>query len=658
MHIRTIFPLADAVDRAFKCLYWEGADDEKVEAFASRWGGLDPEHFRQALKAGEGEERVLAIFALGLAATAESAELITPFLDQAPRQERWASAICLSLMKNPRAFLVLETLLLDGLDQEEYARAYQEKNDDLLFELHWSNVFRWHAIQILADWDTPSLVQSLKQTFVALWRIQQRFHPSGFGVENYDALAYALGQRGDFTVVNNGDLPREHRDTAMIYVALGHLQAKASPYPGLTGLPSHISGLKREMLMSTALQQAVAAELAAHFGLSTEAQDDCIRYFYDNAERRGKYGDLDDHVSDDVDEDTEENEEDLEEEEPEPIVSLPLCIYEDHTARIQNLAWSPDSSHLVSGGEDATARVWNVVTGQTITVFREHNASVNLVAWSPQGHFIASGSSDRAVLVWDAWTGEQVNTYRGHRSWLWGGMAWSPDGTRIASASLDRTIQVWDAFSGQSLLTYRGHTGIIASMAWSPDRTRIASGGGYPECAIQIWDAQTGALQLTYQDHQLDEHKQRPFFGHMSHEHDEEIESWLCGASSVHGLAWSPDGTKIASAGLRTVCRVWDAHSGSNIVASNRTDGPLAWSPDSTLLASHNFGYQVDIWHATTQHSVVSYHTQRMSDMKSLAWSPDGKFLAASGRSTGGAPNASMNAIVQVWEVTADVFPR
>jgi WD40 repeat protein len=495
-------------------------------------------------------------------------------------------------------------------------------------------------------------VQSLKQAFVMLWGIQRRFHPYGFSLGNYDALAYALGQRGDFTVLNAVDLPPEHHNTAMIYLALGHLQAKAAPGSGLTGLPSQISGLKGEMIRNKMLQQAVAAELASHFGLSTEAQDDCIRHFYDNAELRGKYGHLEFNSFDDSDEDTDEDDEELEEEEPEPIATWPVCVYGDHSARIQSLAWSPESTHLVSGSEDATARVWNRVTGETVTVFRGHSASVNLVAWSPKGRFIASGGSDGVVLVWDAWTGQQVSSYRGHRSWLWGGMAWSPDGTKIASASLDRTVQVWDALSGEPLLTYRGHAGIIASLAWSPDGTRMVSGGGYPACEIQIWEVQTGALQLTYRDHQRDEHKQRPLVGRILQEYDEDTENWLREASSVHGLAWSPDGTRIASGSFDTTVQIWDAHSGSNIVASHRTEGPLAWSPDSVLLASHRFGYQVDIWDATTNQVVVSYHPQGMSDMKSLVWSPDGKFLAASGRPTGRTTNPYRKAIVQVWEAT------
>jgi|SRR5579883_3189846 len=46
--------------------------------------------------------------------------------------EHWASAICLGLMKDVRAFPVLENLLLDGLDREEYTRIYREENEALI----------------------------------------------------------------------------------------------------------------------------------------------------------------------------------------------------------------------------------------------------------------------------------------------------------------------------------------------------------------------------------------------------------------------------------------------------------------------------------------------------------------------------------------------
>lgn len=640
------FPLSDVIKRAFVCLYWEGIDDEQCEAFASRWGGLDLAHFRLAFEDGTGDEKVLAIFALGLTASAEVTHLLVPLLFQAPRRERWASALCLGLMKDPRSFPALESLLLDGLDLEEYIHALQKKEKDHLHELTWCGACRWHAIQLLEYGNSPSLVPVMKQTFVALWNIQRTLRlPLWIEVSNYDALAYALGQRDDFTLLDLADLadlPREFRHVAMVYLAAGYLQARSPGVGALTGLPSQIAGLQHEIMENKTLQQAIAAELAVHFGLSAREQREILTNFYEDESSRGWYG-----YHPEETEGEEEEEEEIEEEKPQIGTSVLVCLYQEHTARIQSLAWSPDGTHIVSGGEDATARVWESVTGRTITVFRGHTASVNLVAWSPQSHLIASGGSDHIVYLWDARTGEQVNVYQGHHSWLWGGLAWSPDGTRLASASLDHTVHVWDALSGTPLVIYRGHGGLIASLAWSPDGTHLVSGEGYPECTIHVWDAQTGERLLTYHDHERDVFKQRPLEHILGDHPDADDERWWRGASSVHGLAWSPDGKWIVSAGLRNVYRVWDAHSGENRVISDHSQGPLVWLPNREYLASPIPMAQVDIWQVLPNKPIVSYPIQGMYELKALSFSPDGNVFTVSGRDSA----FPEQAIAQVWKI-------
>jgi hypothetical protein len=205
--------------------------------------------------------------------------------------ERWASAICLGLMKDPRAFPVLESLLLDGLDLEEYTRIYQGEDQALILDQTWYGVYRWHAIQLLESWSSPTLVSTFKQTFTALWQIQQRLFPFGWiEVGNYDALAYALGHREEFTFLNDLDLPREFRNVTMIYLVLGHLYVHAPGFGGLTGLPSQIVELVHEMIMNGILQHTVAEELEAHFGLSLAEQEESLAHFYDDTQFRKTYG--------------------------------------------------------------------------------------------------------------------------------------------------------------------------------------------------------------------------------------------------------------------------------------------------------------------------------------------------------------------------------
>jgi WD40 repeat protein len=102
--------------------------------------------------------------------------------------------------------------------------------------------------------------------------------------------------------------------------------------------------------------------------------------------------------------------------------------------------------------------------------------------------------------------------------------------------------------------------------------------------------------------------------------------------SEVWALAWSAEGTRLASAGQDRVVRVWDPATGQQL--STLTGHPsrvraLAWSPEGTRLASASEDGEVRVWDPVTREQFSTTLTGHPSRVRVLAWSPEGTRLAS-----------------------------
>jgi eukaryotic-like serine/threonine-protein kinase len=271
-----------------------------------------------------------------------------------------------------------------------------------------------------------------------------------------------------------------------------------------------------------------------------------------------------------------------------------VYTYHGHKDYVLTVAWSPDGRYIASGGDDytgggdRTVQVWEAATGNLIYTFRDHTEAVSSVAWSPDGSRIASASYDKSVRVWDAFTGQHVLIYPDHTNWV-KSVAWSPDGKRIASASHDKTVRVWNASTGHNVLNPLKHTNWVKSVAWSPYGRHLVSGtgdsisNGHGDHLVHVWDTTSGKVIYTYRGHQ----------------------------DEVAAVAWSPDGKRIASAGGNpvypttrdgdTTVQIWDAFTGNNVLTyhgHNKIVFSVAWSPEGSRIASASRDMTVQVWKA------------------------------------------------------------
>jgi WD40 repeat protein len=273
-----------------------------------------------------------------------------------------------------------------------------------------------------------------------------------------------------------------------------------------------------------------------------------------------------------------------------------------------SVAWSPDGTLLATAAAFG-ANLFAAEGGSALRAMRGHNGLVQRVAFSRDGKTLVSAGGDRTAKLWSVDSGEAIATFRGHAAALTSA-ALNTDATRLLTASADQTLKVWDVRGGQSSLALGENVGGVQGIAWSRDGKRIAS--ALTTGLIVVRDCQTGSVLHEFVH-------QGPI-----------------------GIAFHPDGTKLATSGSDTQIRIWritGATSISNAIWPFPRRGQegtlsghgnyvvsLAYSSDGRRLYSASWDGTVKAWNpdeGSESFSVkVGYHAY------GVAVSPDDRSVA------------------------------
>lgn len=163
-----------------------------------------------------------------------------------------------------------------------------------------------------------------------------------------------------------------------------------------------------------------------------------------------------------------------------------------HTKKVVTVAFHPSKEIVLSGSQDATARVWMCSDAtdwkQPYTcahVVRKHSAEVTELSVHPLGELFLTSSLDKSWALHDFNSGRCIRHVKDHSSG-YGCMKFHPDGLILAGGTQENTVAVWDIKDQVTVATLSGHEGPIQALSFSENGYYLATAS--QDGTVKLWD--------------------------------------------------------------------------------------------------------------------------------------------------------------------------
>lgn len=312
------------------------------------------------------------------------------------------------------------------------------------------------------------------------------------------------------------------------------------------------------------------------------------------------------------------------------------------------------SAGLVTAQLGNTVTLLDATTGETVAVLEDpYQVSVYQVTISPDGTRAATASIDGKVRLWDARTGERLAVLDARPVMGFSGipestLIFSADSTLLAQA-VGTEVFIWNAADGavRGQLTIPGGA---ASIAFSPDAARLAVGGS--DGSVSLWDitstSATRQSMLTGHQFQVKKLAFSPDGTTLLTTSDdnttrlwnvaEQRENWqINNIGQSVDLSFSPDGSQFAVM-WRGGFGIYNTADGALVSQVNSIADEvmeIAFSADGTRLATVGFMNGVTVWDVMTR-EVLTKLDHSFGGPNGIMFSPDGSQLV--GLTFGGEP--------------------
>jgi WD40 repeat protein len=246
-----------------------------------------------------------------------------------------------------------------------------------------------------------------------------------------------------------------------------------------------------------------------------------------------------------------------------------------HTKPLMDLAFSLDGHWLATASEDGTVRLWDLSVPDQIALKRtlsQPNQVVWTLAFSPDGRWLATGGEPGGVRLWDlrdpSAEPKALRDSYGHNRKV----AFSPDSNWLVAGATEsyQALLFHAPFDGPPLSFHVDQW--ITNVTFSPDKRWLVVPDHYDAFVLDLSKADPTSEPMILRG-------QKDF---------------------IRDMAFSPDGTWLATGSTDHIVRLWNAadrFSGPHVFAGH--EGPisgLAFSHDNRWLATASEDKTVRLW--------------------------------------------------------------
>lgn len=240
-----------------------------------------------------------------------------------------------------------------------------------------------------------------------------------------------------------------------------------------------------------------------------------------------------------------------------------------------------------------------------------HKDWINSVSFSADGKYLITASRDKTIKIWDLKAGKEVNTLKGIKTNVKIAL-FTLDGKQAVTTTggwdkkkkaWEGEIKIWDIEKGKEAKTLKGHSAEIETAALSPKGDLLVTGS--EDTTAIIWSLKDGKALQTLKGSK----------------------------TKINSVAFNSDGTKVVT--------------GSSLPIPKdpvKPKDPKGKEPKETKPTEE---IMVKVWNVADGKELQSFKGPER-DVSSVAFSPDGKYLAA----------GSWDGKVYLWDLTGKLIKK